>query len=93
MAKCEICGKTIRSGMSISHSHIRMETQSANCTRYCRRYPQKSNRLHQVPAFRQSKPGYLIKIAKMLQNKNRSFDLFFILLKINAPTKELNNKI
>ena len=23
MAKCEICGKTIRSGMNVSHSHIR----------------------------------------------------------------------
>lgn len=23
MAKCEICGKTVRSGMSVSHSHIR----------------------------------------------------------------------
>ena len=23
MAKCEICGKTIRSGMRVSHSHIR----------------------------------------------------------------------
>jgi len=23
MAKCEICGKTARSGMSVSHSHIR----------------------------------------------------------------------
>ena len=23
MAKCEICGKTVRSSMSVSHSHIR----------------------------------------------------------------------
>ena len=23
MAKCEICGKEIKSGMSVSHSHIR----------------------------------------------------------------------
>ena len=23
MAKCEICGKTIRTGMNVSHSHIR----------------------------------------------------------------------
>lgn len=23
MAKCEICGKSIKSGMSVSHSHIR----------------------------------------------------------------------
>lgn len=23
MAKCEICGKTIRSSMNVSHSHIR----------------------------------------------------------------------
>jgi large subunit ribosomal protein L28 len=23
MAKCEICGKTIKTGMSVSHSHIR----------------------------------------------------------------------
>ena len=23
MAKCEICGKTVQTGMSVSHSHIR----------------------------------------------------------------------
>ena len=27
MAKCEICGKTVRSGMSVSHSHIRTKRQ------------------------------------------------------------------
>lgn len=27
MAKCEICGKTVRSGMSVSHSHIRNKRQ------------------------------------------------------------------
>ena len=27
MAKCEICGKTIHSGMSVSHSHIRTKRQ------------------------------------------------------------------
>ncbi len=23
MAKCEVCGKSVRSGMNVSHSHIR----------------------------------------------------------------------
>ncbi|MDD2220530.1 MAG: 50S ribosomal protein L28 [Clostridia bacterium] len=27
MAKCEICGKTVQTGMSISHSHIRTKKQ------------------------------------------------------------------
>jgi large subunit ribosomal protein L28 len=27
MNKCEICGKSVRSGMSISHSHIRNKRQ------------------------------------------------------------------
>ncbi|MEG1536929.1 MAG: 50S ribosomal protein L28 [Clostridiales bacterium] len=27
MAKCEICGKATRSGMSVSHSHIRTKRQ------------------------------------------------------------------
>lgn len=27
MAKCEICGKTVHSGMSVSHSHIRTKRQ------------------------------------------------------------------
>ncbi|MCR4963052.1 MAG: 50S ribosomal protein L28 [Firmicutes bacterium] len=27
MAKCEICGKTVRTGMNVSHSHIRTKRQ------------------------------------------------------------------
>lgn len=27
MAKCEICGKTVQTGMSVSHSHIRTKKQ------------------------------------------------------------------
>ena len=27
MAKCQICGKTVHSGMSVSHSHIRNKRQ------------------------------------------------------------------
>ena len=27
MAKCEICGKTVHSGMSVNHSHIRTKRQ------------------------------------------------------------------
>ena len=27
MAKCEICGKSVSSGMSVSHSHIRTKRQ------------------------------------------------------------------
>ena len=27
MAKCEICGKTVQTGMSVSHSHIRSKKQ------------------------------------------------------------------
>ena len=27
MAKCEICGKTVQTGMSVSHSHIRNKKQ------------------------------------------------------------------
>ncbi|MGI6361872.1 MAG: 50S ribosomal protein L28 [Bacillota bacterium] len=23
MAKCQVCGKTVRTGMSVSHSHVR----------------------------------------------------------------------
>ena len=27
MAKCEICGKTVQTGMNVSHSHIRTKRQ------------------------------------------------------------------
>ena len=60
MAKCEVCGKTIQTGMKVSHSHIRTKRKwKPNLQRVRvvegdrRRYSPPHPRLHPLPAFRQ----------------------------------------